>query len=232
MPHNNSNTPNTNLPNKTVKVAGYAQRVFFNDNIEYRNFSPDLVGFAVDDGGTTLFTNGNFSISANFDPKPDVVFLQGSKSKYFTLDDIEDDVDETIILKNLKTTLNLDLSNPLSYIWYGSSTELIKASLEEIYTNWPAAIYVDNMFGSTVGNNITNYVFDSIKNESTFSVSTNYLSNPYLIKFSKSDGIVGTEKEVNPLRNFTLEYKSYVVENGNIITDQTPEQLGIKKVGK
>tara|TARA_Y100000589_G_scaffold42490_1_gene35642 strand:- start:8033 stop:17353 length:9321 start_codon:yes stop_codon:yes gene_type:complete len=217
MPHNNSNTPNTNLPNKTVKVAGYAQRVFFNDNIEYRNFSPDLVGFAVDDGGTTLFTNGNFSISANFDPKPDVVFLQGSKSKYFTLDDIEDDVDETIILKNLKTTLNLDLSNPLSYIWYGSSTELIKASLEEIYTNWPAAIYVDNMFGSTVGNNITNYVFDSIKNESTFSVSTNYLSNPYLIKFSKSDGIVGTEKEVNPLRNFTLEYKSYVVENGNII---------------
>ena len=27
-----------------IKVAGYAQRIYFNDNIEYRDFSPDLVG--------------------------------------------------------------------------------------------------------------------------------------------------------------------------------------------
>ena len=216
MPQNNSNTPNNNLPNKTVKVAGYAKRVFFNDNIEYRNFSPDVVGFAVDEGGTTLFTNGNFSISTNLDPKPDVVFKQGAKSKYFTLDDIEDDSDETKILKNIKTKLNLDLSNPLSYIWYGSTSEFVKASLENIFINWPAAIYVDNKFGAISGDNITNYVYDSTKDQSTFNISTNYLSNPYSIKYSKSDEIVGTEKEVNPLRNFTLEYKSYIIENGNI----------------
>jgi hypothetical protein len=52
------------MANKKIKVAGYAQRIFFNDNIEYRDFSPDLVGFQLtSDGGTTLFTNGNFSIS-------------------------------------------------------------------------------------------------------------------------------------------------------------------------
>ena len=55
--------------NKRIKIAGYAKRIFFNDNIEYRNFSPDLVGFQLtSEGGTTLFTNGNFSISVNLDP--------------------------------------------------------------------------------------------------------------------------------------------------------------------
>ena len=217
MPQNNSNTPNTNSPNKTVKVAGYAQRVFFNDNIEYRNFSPDLVGFQLtSEGGTTLFTNGNFKITTNLDPKPNVIFKQGAQSKYYTLDDIEDDVDETKIIKNLKTQLNLDLTNPLSYIWYGSARELIKASLDGIYNNWPAAIYVDNFFGSVSGNNITNYVYDSVKNESNFDVSTNYISNPYGIKFTKSYETTGTEEENNPLRNFTLKYNSYNIENGNI----------------
>ena len=217
MPQHNSNTPNTNSPNKTVKVAGYAQRVFFNNNIEYRNFSPDLVGLQLtSEGGTTLFTNGNFKITANLDPKPNVIFKQGAQSKYYTLEDIEDDVDENKIIKNLKTQLNLDLTNPLSYIWYGSARELIKASLDEIYTNWPAAIYVNNFFGSVSGNNITNYVYDSVKDESNFDVSTNYINNPYSIKFTESYETTGTEDETNPLRNFTLKYKSYNIENGNI----------------
>ena len=72
--------------NNRIKVSGYAKRIFFNDNIEYRNFSPDLVGFQLtSDGGTTLFTNGNFSITVNLDPKPDVLFTQSNRSKFFTL---------------------------------------------------------------------------------------------------------------------------------------------------
>ena len=64
------------------------------------------------------------------------------------------------IQKNLKTKLNLDLTNPISYVWYGSSKELIRASLIEIQNNYPAAIYVDNKVGSVSGNNITDYVYD------------------------------------------------------------------------
>ncbi|MAT10994.1 MAG: hypothetical protein CMM02_08295, partial [Rhodopirellula sp.] len=128
-----------------IKIAGYAKRVFFNDNIEYRDFSPDLVGFQLtSEGGTPLFTNGNFSIDANLDPKPDVVFRQGTQSPLYTLDDVVSNDQELVIEKNIKTSLNLDLTNPLSYIWYGSASELIRASLEEIQENWPAAIYVDN----------------------------------------------------------------------------------------
>ena len=78
-----------NNKNDRIKVAGYARRIFFNDNIEYRNFSPDLVGLQfTSDGGTALFTNGNFTITTNLDPKPNVIFTQGTKSQLYDLDDV------------------------------------------------------------------------------------------------------------------------------------------------
>jgi hypothetical protein len=57
------------MSNSKIKVAGYAKRTFGN-GIEYRPFSPDLVGVQIaSDGGTPLFTMGNFSITTNMDPK-------------------------------------------------------------------------------------------------------------------------------------------------------------------
>ena len=204
--------------NKRIKIAGYAKRIFFNDNIEYRNFSPDLVGFQLtSEGGTTLFTNGNFSISVNLDPKPNVLFTQGTKSKFFTLDDIvTENTPQLEIQKNLKTKLNLDLTNPISYVWYGSSKELIRASLIEIQNNYPAAIYVDNKVGSVTGNNITDYVYDLSADESTFKVNSNFFVNPYNIKYTVDAQFTPTEQTENPLRNFTLKNTSYVIEHNGI----------------
>lgn len=204
--------------NKRIKIAGYAKRIFFNDNIEYRNFSPDLVGFQLtSEGGTTLFTNGNFSISVNLDPKPNVLFTQGTKSKFFTLDDIVDaDTPQLEIQKNLKTKLNLDITNPLSYVWYGSAKELIRASLIDIQNNYPAAIYVDNKVGSVTGNNITNYVYNLSADESTFKVNSNFFVNPYNIKYTVDAQFTPTEQTENPLRNFTLKYGSYRIEHNGI----------------
>ena len=207
------------MASKKIKVAGYAQRIFFNDNIEYRDFSPDLVGFQLtSDGGTTLFTNGNFSISVNLDPKPDVLFKQGTKSRFYTLDDIvTSGTTQLDIQKNVKTKLNLDLTNPLSYIWYGSAKELIRASLLEIQEKWPAAIYVDTKVGSVTGNNITDYVYDIEADESTFSVNSNFFVNPYAIKYTLDAQYISDTDISNPLRNFTVNYGSYVIEHNGII---------------
>ena len=203
--------------NDRIKIAGYAKRIFFNDNIEYRNFSPDLVGFQLtSEGGTTLFTNANFSIDVNLDPKPNVVFTQGAKSKLFCLDDIVIDPTEKTIQKNIKTKLNLDLTNPLSYIWYGSAKELIRSSLLEIQEYWPAAIYVDNKVGSVTGNNITNYVYDISTDESTFTVNSRFFVNPYNIKYTLDSQYVPSEDTSNKLRNFTVNHTSYVIEHNGI----------------
>jgi len=203
--------------NDRVKVAGYAKRVFYNDNIEYRNFSPDLVGYQLtSEGGTPLFTGGNFYIDANLDPKPNVVFQQGTQSPYYTLNDVVSNSEELVIAQNIKTTLNLDITNPLSFIWYGSATELIRASLEEIETNWPAAIYVDNKVGSVVGNNITNYLYDITEDTSTFTLNSRYFTNPYGIAYTADAAFTGTSKDNATLRNFTLNYKSYDIEHNGI----------------
>ena len=199
-----------------IKIPGYAKRIFFNDNIEYRNFSPDLVGFQLtSEGGTTLFTNGNFSISVNLDPKPDILFKQGTKSKFYTLDDIELNNSQEIE-KNLKAKLNVDLTNPLSYIWYGSTKEYIRASLLELQYNWPAAIYVDDKVGSVSGNNITDYTYDISSDESTFKVNSKYFVNPYNILYTIDHKFTSTEDNSNPLRNFTINYGSYVIEHNGI----------------
>ena len=203
--------------NNRIKIAGYAKRIFFNENIEYRNFSPDLVGLQLtSEGGTTLFTNGNFSIDVNLDPKPDVVFRQGTKSKLFSLDDIVVNPTEQDIQKNIKTNLNLDLTNPLTYVWYGSAKELIRSSLIQSQENFPAAIYVDNKVGSVTGNNITNYVYDISTDESTFTVNSRFFVNPYNIKYTLDSQYTPTEDTSNKLRNFTVNYSSYVIEHNGI----------------
>jgi hypothetical protein len=210
---------------KKVKIAGYAKRIFFNDNIEYRNFSPDLVGLQLtSNGGTTLFTNGNFSIETNLDPKPDVTFTQGTRSRFYTLDDVVLDNSELLIQRNVKTSLNLDYTNPLSYVWYGSSKELIRASLINLEERWPAAIYVSDRVGSVTGNNITNYSYDISLDESRFTVNSRFFSNPFSIKYTldaaylntnNGSGIVNTDT-TNQLRNLTLDYKNYVIEHNGI----------------
>ena len=203
--------------NDRIKIAGYARRIFFNDNIEYRNFSPDLVGLQLtSEGGTTLFTNGNFSIDVNLDPKADVVFTQGTRSKLFCLDDIVTNPTEQSIQKNIKTNLNLDLTNPLTYVWYGSAKELIRSSLIQAQENFPAAIYVDDKVGSVTGNNITNYVYDISTDESTFTVNSRFFVNPYNIKYTLDSQYTPTNDTSNKLRNFTVNYSSYVIEHNGI----------------
>jgi len=202
----------------SIKVSGYAKRVFFNSNIEYRDFSDDLVGLQLaSDGGTPLFTMGNFSITTNLSPKISKIFKQGAYSPFYTLNTLGEDTIENInIQKSQKLRLNLDITDPLSYVWYGSSSELIRVSLEYIHNYFPAAIYVDNKVGSVTGNNITNYSYDSVKDQTTFIVNSRYFNNPFNIKYTKDAGLLGTEEEVNPLRNLITKYKYYTITHSGI----------------
>ena len=172
--------------NDRIKVAGYAKRVFYNNGIEYRNFSPDFVGRQLtSQGGTPLFTMGNFAVTTNIDPKPDKVFNQGTFSDFLTLDDVSDENPNVLqIEKNVKTQLNLDITDPLQYVWYGSFVEFNRVSLEDISNKWAAAIYVDNKVGSVTGDSVTNYSYDTLNDETTFKVNSKYFYNPFSVKYT------------------------------------------------
>jgi hypothetical protein len=205
---------------KKVKVAGYSQKTVYNGNIEYRNFDPDLVGlqFAAN-GGNSLFTAGNFNITTNLDPKLDKNFITGNYTNFFTLDNLNLTVEQSqqLLETNTKTVLNLNNTNLKNYALFGSMTEYIRISLENIITNWPASLYVMtlvNIDGIDYNvNTYDNYVYDSLHDTSTFRVNTNYISNPYQLNYLTNGTIIDTFNEANDLRNLTVNYDSYVILN-------------------
>ncbi len=203
-----------NNSGKVKKVSGYAQKVFYNGGIEYRDFSDNLVGLQfTSDGGSPQFTMGNFSITANIEPTLSKTFNTGTFSDYYCLDEITtEDTTYLTIQNNLKTQLNLDITNPLHYVWYGNFSEYLRVSLNDISNNWAAAIYVDNKVGSISGDNITNYSYNPLSDTSTVVIPTKYFVNPFGIKYTRDASLLNDLEEVNPLRNFTLKYNSYVLD--------------------
>ena len=138
-----------------IKVVGYAQKEFFGNGIEYRPFSPDLSGLqTTSNSGTTLFTMGNFTITTNMEPKNDKTFITNKFSKFLTLNDLNVTLTQaqTLLDNNATVTLNLDKTNLNYYALFGSFTEYIRVSLENIITNWPASLYVNPNASDVFGN--------------------------------------------------------------------------------
>lgn len=207
------------MSNDRIKVVGYAQKVSYTDGIEYRNFTPDLVGVQLaSNGGTPLFTMGNFAITTNFDPKLDKTYNTSKFSQFLTLDTLNLTLEEATILlsDNAGVFLNLDKSNLNYYALFGSLSEYIRVALENIIINWPASLYVTPLTISSSGNNITgytaeDYVYDKIYEIASFKVNTTFINNNFQIVYTSNGNILNTFNSTNNLRNFTVNYPSYSI---------------------
>jgi len=207
------------MSDKKIKVAGYAKKVVYDGNIEYRNFSPDLVGVQLaSNGGTPLFTMGNFSITTNLDPKTNKSFITNSFSNFTSLDDLQLTLDQTkaLLTNNAGVILNLDKTNLKYYSLFGSLTEFVRVSLENVITTWPASLYMysvnTNAAGTTITNNtFDNYTYDSISDTSSFRVNTNSIINSFDINYLLNGTIQDTFNASNDIRNLTVNFYSYAV---------------------
>jgi hypothetical protein len=207
------------MGNSRIKVVGYAKKEFFGNGIEYRAFNPDLLsGQLGNTTGTTLFTMGNFSITTNMEPKNDKIFTTRKLSNFVTLSDLKvtPRQAQTILNNNINVKLNLDKTNLNYYALFGSLTEYVRVSLEEIITNWPASLYTKTNASDVNGNAISgytyeNYSYDLLTNTSTFEVKTNFIENNFEINYLKNGTILNTFNEANTLRNLSIEYPSYVI---------------------
>lgn len=205
--------------NNKIKVVGYAQRVFYSDGIEYRNFTPDLVGNQLtSNGGTPLFTMGNFAITTNMDPKLDKTYITNKFSNFVTLSDLALTPDEAQVLldDNANVILNLDKTKLNYYALFGSLTEFARVSLEQIIINWPASLYATPISqtesGSLLtGNTVENYAYDNVSELSTFRLNTNLINNKFQINYQTNGTILDTFNASNGLRNLTINYSSYVI---------------------
>ena len=206
--------------NNKIKVAGYAQRIFYDNGIEYRNFSDDLVGNQVTAGSedeSSVLTFGNFVTTTNYGGRTSRIFTTKKFSDFYTLDDYNLSVSEnkTLIDNNVNVTLNLDNSDLSNYAYFGSATEFIRVSLEKIITNWPASLYLTPLrndgINTVVGNTVSNYVYNPITNISTFDVDTNFITNKFNINFLLNGTTINTFNQDNQLRNMSVSYRDYVI---------------------
>jgi len=207
-----------------IRVAGYAQKVVYTDGIEYRNFTPDLVGLQLtSDGGTPLFTMGNFSITTNIDAKLNKTFITNKFSSFLTLSDLKVDLKESksLLLKNTTPELNLDKTNLKYYALFGSLSEFVRVSLENIITTWPASLYpfplAQAANGSTInGFTYENYTYNTLTEISEFKINNTFIVNKFDLNILKNGTILNTFNENNSLRNVTVNYAAYSVLVNNI----------------
>lgn len=200
-----------------VKVIGYAKREFYNNNIEYRNFSDGLVGNQfTSDGGTTLFTLGNFSVTTNLDGRLSKIYRTSSLSKYYSLNKLKIDDDSILLgIKESKTIkLNIDRSEISNYAYFGSMTEFLRVSIEKIIKEWPASLYVSKVNQFVPGNdNLTfeNYVFNPITNEAIFEINANNIKNEFGINLKVDNTFLKSFNVDNKLRDMNLSFPNYVI---------------------
>ena len=206
--------------NNKIKVTGYAQRVFYNDGIEYRNFSDGLVGNQQTenaDGETSVFTFGNFVTTTNYGGRTSRIFNTKKFSNFYSLDNynLTSENSKILLNNNIKVKLNLDNSELCNLVYFGSSREFIRVSLENIITNWPASLYVNSLrndgINDIAGNTYLNYNYDSVLNKSTFDVDVNFINNKFDINILTNGIIINTFNNKKPLRNLAVSYNDYVI---------------------
>ena len=210
------------MSNNRIKVVGYAQKVVYNGSIEYRNFTPDLVGVQLaSNGNTPMFTMGNFSITTNLDSKFTKNFKTNNFSNFITLDSLDLTLQKTLNLltNNAGVILNLDKKNLTNYALFNSLTEYTRVALENIITNFPAALYINPYYvapptyESKTGLTFENYVYNSVTNKSFFKISTNVINNKFQINYQANGTLQGTYNTTNNLRNLSTSYLGYSVLN-------------------
>lgn len=207
------------MSDNKIKVVGYTKKITYDGNIEYRPYSPDLVGLQfTSPESTPTFTMGNFAITTNTDEKLSKIYNTSEFSNFISLENLNLTLQETqtLLKNNTETVLNLDKTKLTNYALFGSLTEFVRVSLENIIITWPASLFMYPITQTDTnltvnGNTYDDYVYDYVSDTSTFKVNTNFIINSYGINYQTNGTIMDTYNASNDMRNLTVNYLSYVI---------------------
>lgn len=210
-----------------IRVPGYSQKVIYNGNIEYRNFSDNLVGnqsiININDNteSSSLFTMGNFVVTTSSSNRSEYSFKGKDFTQFYDLTtlNITNNI-EKLISNNVDIKLNLDNNKLSSYAYFGSATEFIRVTLENIITYWPASLYLNPLlptsYGDFTGLTVENYVYDTYNDKASFDVNVTFITNNFELVFTQNGNVIDTFNEDNKLRNITLNYADYVIAYNDV----------------
>ena len=174
-------------------------------------FGDNLVGRQFTDG-SSQFTLGNFGINSGVRAKDSREFSLGNFSEPITLSTLNFTSTEEarkVSSNSLEVFINYDRSKVSNFVLYGSLRDRLRVAVQNVIKNFPAALVFTKLRKNFLtGNTATNIVFDAIENETTLNLELLNVHNPFGIDFTKV-GKIYTDKELNPVRNFTQFYNKY-----------------------
>jgi len=187
-------------------------------------FSDNLVGFQIVDGVSQMTTT-SFNIDRVIPEKDDKTFHTQPFSDFLTLDTISK---ETSQKSTASTTSTSSTSNKIKFYdakddgaksLYGSLSSRLKVSVQNIITEFPAALYVDaNSPIKTTNLTAESIVYD-IKNKVTnFQIQISLIFNPFDIVLAEPKSNTPPET-TNTIRNFFSSYTKYVLEISGVTFD-------------
>ena len=147
--------------------------------IKGTNFNDNLVGTQLT-SGSSILTLGNFSLTTSFDgPKVNKNYNLGAFSKPITLDTLGVSATENkeVLSNNLSVFLNVDTSNPVDFVQFGSLYERLRVAVEQILVKWPAGLYSQPNGGTPI--NVINISYNAITNQTVFDLPTGAIINNY-----------------------------------------------------
>jgi hypothetical protein len=172
------------------------------------DFSPNLVGLQFTDGAS-LFTLGNFQVTTNLESRvPKNFSLGGQWSEYYSLDNLQ--INETIsqILETnqLNVKLNFNKKDIKRYVYFGSFTEFVRVTLEQIIQKWKGSLYVTPFkFGGYSRNTVLSFSYNTGNNTSEFTIPTTTIVNNFNLQIQQS------ETNSNELWDLNTNYDQYVL---------------------
>lgn len=184
-------------------------------------FSDNIVGLQTVEGGG--LTQGNFEFTTSVTEKVNRSFNIGAFSSPINLESMN--IDGLLESKQILSTQfnvypNYDISEVLNFSMYGSLAKRFSVSITNIINKFPASLDVVNLNTDfSTGATAENIVYDSVNNETYFTVNLSRLKNPFDIDYSVNAATNIAQKEitVSKYRNLTDTYLDYCISiNDNI----------------
>jgi len=160
----------------------------------------------------TVFSFGNFSLDTNLSNRKVIDYTNtiSSFAKPITFDDlsISDSKSASLFNNSNNVTLNLDYSDLKSFVRYGSTSELLRVSIQNIILKFPASLYANNQ--TVNGGNITfyDYSYNAFTDTTIFKIPSQFIENRFGFVFNEGNT---SQPDNNILKNLNLSYSNYSI---------------------
>lgn len=177
-----------------------------------KNFSDNLVGLQLTDGGG--LTLGTFEFSTSVTEKVNRSFETGNFSTLFNNDslNLNPELAASVFNNNFRLYPNFDETDLSNFVSYGSLSKRLEVAVNNILNYFPAALDVRNATSaSTSADTAINISYDSNEDETELTIPYSVIRNPFNIDYRTNATVYinNLGLPISKYRNLSNKFRSY-----------------------